>query len=97
MASSRQELISKMEKIKTPEEAIAYLYASYCHLLPSFGEQHQFVNKTDNGYEVVIMYYNFFGCGNHATMRQKYLVKEDGDIKLVESAKLEAGEDFCGD
>ncbi|MFZ5391567.1 MAG: hypothetical protein ACOZAR_00020 [Patescibacteria group bacterium] len=95
--ASEENMIKVIDKIKTPEEAVAFFYAKNCGLLNRFGSQYQFVNKTEDGYLVSLIYYNWFGCGNHAHKRQDYLLREDGNYKLIKETKLELGKEFCGD
>lgn len=95
--ASQEKLMQVMEKIKTPEEAVAYLYSSNCGLLKQFNSEIQFVNKTENGYLVSAIYYNWFGCGIHAHARKEFSVQETGEIKALKQTKLEFGKEFCGD
>ncbi len=92
-----EELKKTIGKIKSPEEAVGFLYATNCGLSNKFESQNQFVNRTDKGYLVSLIYYNWFGCGDHAHTSREYLLDESGKYKLEKEVKLERGEEFCGD
>ena len=95
--SQQTELPAHLNNIKSPEEAIAYIYATNCYLSPEFGRYRQFVNKLDDGYLVSVIAYNFIGCGNHAHRQLNFSLKPTGEWHLLSDIKLEKGEEFCGD
>jgi|GEM_PF-3262379 len=95
--SAQTEFLSHLGQIESPEEAMAYIYATNCYLSPAFGEVKQFVNRTEDGFEVGVIQYNFIGCGNHAHTQKLFAVKPTGAWELVKEVKLERGEEFCGD
>lgn len=95
--ATKADLLQKINHLKNPAEAIAYLYATSCGLSNSFGENKQFVNITKDGYEVAVIHYSFFGCGVHAHRQRLFSVSLKGDVTLLQEAKLEAGKEFCGD
>lgn len=90
-------LAETIKPIDTAEEAMAYVYADNCWLVPSFGEQKQLVRKVDDKWMVSVINYNFIGCGNHAHVRLTFEIDQNGKINLLEDTRLEKGEDFCGD
>jgi hypothetical protein len=97
VVATNNELITLLGQIKSPEEAIAWLYATNCNLKKQFGDRQQFVNLAEGGYLVGTIFYNWYGCGNHANRLNLYLVNYDGAVRLINSDQLEFGEEFCGD
>ncbi len=95
--ASKTDLLSKIVPIQTPEQAMAYVYATSCYLNPSFLTQYQFVNKNTTGYLVSVIRYNPIGCGRHAHTRLFFDVTYNGEISLVKTQVLEWGSEYCGD
>lgn len=95
--ATQADLLSRIGMIKTPEEAVAWLYATSCNLNNTFASKTQFVNQNDEGFFVHTIFYNWYGCGNHAHRLNKYFVSYFGKVELIESVKLEFGQEFCGD
>lgn len=94
---TRQDLLSFLGEINSPDEAIAYMYAISCNIKNSFDKEEQFVNVVNDGYLVSTLYYPRFGCGIHAHHRIEFVVQPNGDYKELKYIRLEDGVNMCVD
>lgn len=95
--ATKDAFLKKINHLKNPAEAVAYLYATQCGISNSFGNAKQFVNITPDGYQVAVIHYSFFGCGVHTHRQRVFSVTLNGEVKMLQETKLEAGKEFCGD
>jgi hypothetical protein len=86
----RTELITFIDGIKLPTQAIAYLYVvASCDYKSEFNGQKQFVKIVPEGFEVNLIYRPTFGCGKHEHQLITVVVNSQGGITPKETQLLE--------
>lgn len=88
------ELIDFLDGINSPEQAIAYLYATHygCSMMPEYNGQRQFVKIGEgDSYIVRTIYKPVFGCGRHQTASLLIFVDGGGKVGVLDQAALDFG------
>lgn len=92
-------LAEAMGGIKTPEQAVAFLWAVQCSLVPTVQGQHQKAERTSAGaWRVQVFRRPTAGCSAHPAYRVDFSLDDRGTFKELSSVQVDQGGDVsCGD
>lgn len=108
LIKNKEELKNSFAPIENEGEALAYLLASrdvspmfdfdppeeYEYFLDPIEET--YIEKTADGFQILVYHYALCGCGDHPTYQEIYLVTESGEIQLLESNPAYANPEGAG-